>query len=131
MRCASLLLQLTRHFIQTSLATLCLLIFTGTAWSAYSAEEITVEIKDTELFLLRFNAEGEHLIIWISPGFGDLQRSYDVAEAISRRGIEVWHIDLAESLFLTQSTNTLRALDGSYVAGLFLKHTSQQENPSP
>jgi len=114
----SLRLQVTRHFIQTSLATLCLLLFTGTAWSADSAEEITVEIKDTELSLLRFNAEGKHLIIWISPGFGDLQRSYDVAETISRRGIEVWHIDLAESLFLTQSTNTLRALDGSYVAGL-------------
>ena len=114
----SLRIQVTRHFIQTSLATLCLLLFTGTAWSADSAEEITVEIKDTELSLLRFNAEGKHLIIWISPGFGDLQRSYDVAETISRRGIEVWHIDLAESLFLTQSTNTLRALDGSYVAGL-------------
>ena len=111
-------LQVTRHYIQTSLATLCLLLFSGTAWSANSAEEITVEIKDTELSLLRFNAEGKHLIIWISPGFGNHQRSYDVAETISRSGIEVWHIDLAESLFLTQSVNTLRALDGSYVAGL-------------
>jgi len=94
------------------------MLLASTCWGAESAEEITVEIKDTELSLLRFNAEGEHLIIWISPGFGDHQRSYAVAEAISKRGIEVWHIDLAESLFLTQSTNTLRALDGSYVAGL-------------
>lgn len=117
MRCASLHLQLTGHFIQASLASLCMLL-ASTCWGAESAEEITVEIKDTELSLLRFNAEGEHLIIWISPGFGDHQRSYAVAEAISKRGIEVWHIDLAESLFLTQSTNTLRALDGSYVAGL-------------
>jgi len=118
MRCASLHPYLTRHFIQASLAVLCLLLFAGTGWCADSAEEITVNVHDTELSLLRFNAEGEHLIIWISPGFGDHQRSYGVAEAISRRGIEVWHIDLAESLFLTQSTNTLRALDGSYVAGL-------------
>jgi len=97
------------------------MLLASTCWSAESAEEITVEIKDTELSLLRFNAEGEHLIIWISPGFGDHQRSYGVAEAITKRGIEVWHIDLAESLFLTQSTNTLRALDGSYVAGLISK----------
>lgn len=117
MRYASLHLQFTRHFIQASLASLCMLL-ASTCWGAESAEEITVEIKDTELSLLRFNAEGEHLIIWISPGFGDLQRSYDVAKTISSRGIEVWHIDLAESLFLPQSTNTLRALDGSYVAGL-------------
>jgi thiol-disulfide isomerase/thioredoxin len=114
-------LQVTRYFIQTSFATLCLLLFNGTAWSADSAEEITVEIKDTELTLLRYNAEGKHLIIWVSPGFGNQQRSYDVAKAISKRGIEVWHIDLAESLFLTRSTNTLRALDGSYVAGLISK----------
>ena len=99
------------------MAVLCLLL-AGTCQGADSAEEFTIEVNDTELSLLRFNAEGKHLIIWISPGFGDLQRSYGVAEAISRRGIEVWHIDLAESLFLTQSTNTLRALDGSYVAGL-------------
>jgi thiol-disulfide isomerase/thioredoxin len=118
MHSVSSTLQVTGYFIQTSLATLCLLLFTGTAWSANSAEEITVEVHDTELSLLRFDAEGEHLIIWISPGFGDHRRSYGIAEAISKRGIEVWHIDLAESLFLTQSTNTLRALDGSYVAGL-------------
>ncbi len=120
MRCASLHLRLTRHLIQASLAALCMLL-TNTVWGAGSAEEISVEINDTELSLLRFDAEGEHLVIWISPGFGDLQRSYDVAEMISKRGIEVWHIDLAESLFLTQSTNTLRRLDGSYVAGLISK----------
>jgi thiol-disulfide isomerase/thioredoxin len=41
-----------------------------------------------------------------------------MAQAISKTGIEVWHIDIAESLFLTKSTNTLRSLDGRYVAGL-------------
>jgi len=96
---------------------ICLLITTATA-NAATGIETTVEVEDTELSLLRFDAEGEHLVIWVSPGFGDLQRSYAVAEAISRKGIEVWHIDLAESLFLTQSTRTLRSLDGRYVAGL-------------
>ncbi len=92
-----------------------LLLFSS---AAAPAEEITVEVNDTDLFLLRFDAEGEQLIIWVSPGFGDRQRAYDVADAISFRGIEVWHIDLAESLFLPQSITTLRALDGRYVAGL-------------
>jgi len=118
MRSVSLRLHLTRHLIQASLAALCLLLFAGTGWGADSAEEISVEVHDTDLSLLRFDAEGEHLIIWVSPGFGHLQRAHDISLAISKRGIEVWHIDLSESLFLTQSTNTLRALDGSYVAGL-------------
>ena len=118
MRSFSLRLLLSRNFILVSVSALCLLLFASTGWGADSAEEITVEVHDTELSLLRFNAEGEHLIIWVSPGFGHHQRAYDISHAISKRGIEVWHIDLAESLFLTQSTNTLRALDGSYVAGL-------------
>ncbi len=98
-------------------AVICLLITAATGHAA-TGIEFTVEVEDTELSMLRFDAEGEHLIIWVSPGFGDLQRSYSVAEAISRKGIEVWHIDLAESLFLTKSTHTLRTLDGRYVAGL-------------
>lgn len=98
-------------------AAVCLLFITTTSKAAPGAE-ISVEVADSELSLLRFNAEGEHLVIWVSPGFGDHQRSYAVAEAISQKGIEVWHIDLAESLFLPKSTNTLRALDGRYVAGL-------------
>ena len=104
---------------QRALIALCCLLLAVTAVQAIeSAEEISVEVKDTELSLLRFAAEGEHLIILVSPGFGDQRRSYDIARSISRHGIEVWHIDLAESLFLPQSTGTLRALDGSYVAAL-------------
>jgi thiol-disulfide isomerase/thioredoxin len=99
-------------------AVIGLLLFAAMGIAGKPAVEITVEVEDTELSLLRFNAEGEHLIIWVSPGFGNQQRAYDVAKAISDQGIEVWHIDLAESLFLTKSTNTLRALDGRYVAGL-------------
>jgi len=96
----------------------CLLLFGHTVQAAGRAEEITVEIEDTDLSLLRFAAEGRELIIWVSPGFGNEQRAHDVAEAISLRGIEVWHIDIAESLFLPQSTSTLRSLDGRYIAGL-------------
>ncbi len=121
MHSGSLYLQLTKIIVISPLLTLWLLFYASSGWSATSAEEITLEILDTELSLLRFDAEGEHLIIWVSPGFGDHQRSYEVAHAISMRGIEVWHIDLAESLFLTQGTSTLRALDGRYVAGLISK----------
>lgn len=96
----------------------CLLLAATDVQAVESAEEVSVEVRDTELSLLRFAAEGKHLIIMVSPGFGDQRRSYDIAEAISRRGIEIWHIDLAESLFLPQSTGTLRALDGSHVAAL-------------
>lgn len=117
MQSVSLRLCSTIHALKASLVFVCLLL-AGIGWSTESTEEITVEVEDTDLSLLRFEAEGEHLIIWVSPGFGNHNRAYDVAEAISQRGIEVWHIDIAESLFLPQSTNTLRALDGRYINGL-------------
>ena len=107
----------TSRRLTFALAAICLLLITTTSIAA-PGTEFTVEVADSELSLLRFNAEGEQLVIWVSPGFGNHQRSYAVAEAISQKGIEVWHIDLAESLFLPKSTNTLRALDGRYVAGL-------------
>ena len=110
-------LHRARRSLLLILTMTCLLLVSGAGF-ADSAEEITVEVHDTDLSLLRFDADGEHLIIWVSPGFGNHQRAYAVAEDLSLRGIEVWHIDLAESLFLPQGTNTLRALDGRYVAAL-------------
>lgn len=108
----------SRRLLPTALAGLLLALVTSNALSMESAEEISVEVLDTELSLLRFAGDGNDLIIWVSPGFGDKYRAYEVAQAVSQLGIEVWHIDLAESLFLTQGTNTLRSLDGRYVAGL-------------
>lgn len=102
-----------------------LLLFSTTALTTVTFDELSVEIEDDELSLRRFNAVGNHLIIWVSPGFGDSEREYDVAYAISKRNIEVWHVDLAESLFMPQSISTLRALDGRYVAAL-IKHAHQQ-----
>ena len=111
---------LVRYGLCACMIVLALLFSTTARSTADAGEEITVEVQDTELFLQRFAPAGggEELIIWVSPGFGDHKRAYDVAAALSRRGIEVWHIDLAQSLFLTQGTSTLRALDGRYVAGL-------------
>jgi thiol-disulfide isomerase/thioredoxin len=108
-----------------ALAGALFLLVATPALATTTIEESSVELEDEELSLRRFSAQGDHLIIWISPGFGDLERAYQVASAISKRGIEVWHIDLAESLFLPQSIATLRALDGRYVAAL-IKHAHQQ-----
>ena len=95
-----------------------MLLTTATALATVRYDEINVNVEDNELSLLRFDAAGDQLIIWVSPGFGNLERAHAVAHAISLRGIEVWYVDLAESLFLPPGTQTLRALDGRHVAGL-------------
>lgn len=81
-------------------------------------EELEVAVFDQALTITRFPAEGKELIIWVAPGFDSDTRALAMAEQLAQRGIEVWRVDLAESLFLPKSTSTLRNLTGRYVAGL-------------
>lgn len=83
-----------------------------------SSETLVVPVFDEEMSVTRYVAEGDSLVLWIAPGFGTSERVTQVARELAAAGIEVWHVDLAESLFLPGSTSTMRALDGRYVAGL-------------
>jgi len=86
--------------------------------AATEVEEIEVPVNEQELFISRYTAMGEHLIIWVAPGYGSHERSIAMAKQLAARDIEVWHVDLADSLFLPKNTSTMRTIDGSYVAGL-------------
>ena len=82
-------------------------------------EEHQIVASDgTELNFMRYPATGEFLIIWIAPGYGIHQRSMQVAQRVAAKGIEVWQIDLAETLFLPHSTEQMRAFTGKYIADL-------------
>lgn len=83
-----------------------------------AAEEFTVAVAGQELTVQHYPAKGEDLVIWIAPGFGSHQRVFDTALKLAVSGVEVWHVDLGESLFLTGGVTTMRGFDGHYVAGL-------------
>lgn len=86
--------------------------------SAHAAEELNVPVLDQELSVTRFPAQGDELIIWVAPGFDSKTRALEMTGLLAQRGIEVWRVDLADSLFLPKSTSTLRSLTGKYLAGL-------------
>lgn len=73
----------------------------------------------------RYPASGRQLIIWIAPGWGSRERSFKLIESLAESGIEVWHVDILESLFLQRSSNSMRELSGAYVAEL-VKQAHQQ-----
>ncbi|WP_455220752.1 TlpA family protein disulfide reductase [Kaarinaea lacus] len=81
-------------------------------------EHSIVASDGTELSFMRYPAKGNHLIIWIAPGYGVHKRSVQVATQLADDGIEVWQIDLAEALFLPHSTEQMRSFTGQYVADL-------------
>jgi len=91
-------------------------LYSGTA---YSQEEIAVPAaNDNELTVSRYKASGDHLIVWLAPEYGFRDNHHSMAQMLSEQNIEVWQSNIVESLFLTQSVNSLRKLDGSYIADL-------------
>ena len=89
---------------------------------AHAFESIQLEINDLDFTIDRFKADdrdiSNHLILSIAQGFGTTERLISVAQQLALRGIEVWHVNLLENLFIPESTSAMRELDGSYVAVL-------------
>lgn len=93
-------------------------LLSGSSIASAVTMELEVSVGDQELSIVRYPARGEHLIIWIAPGYGSHERAFAMSKSLAARGVEIWHVDLADSLFLTKNTSTMRSLDGRYVAGL-------------
>jgi thiol-disulfide isomerase/thioredoxin len=108
-----------RHFLWLLCsAAAFVLLATNTLLAAPLSQDLTVTVADQDLQINRFPAKGDHLVLWISPSAGLPEREAAFATALARRGVEVWYIDILDSLFLPRSSSTMRALDGRYVAGL-------------
>lgn len=90
----------------------------GVQSAAPPRNALGVEILGEEMSVTHFPAEGNRLVVWVAPGYGSHERAWSIAEAFAEGGVEVWHVDLADSLFLPKSTSTMRSLDGRYVAAL-------------
>jgi len=108
MRISSRLLLIFFLGIQAGIANTCL-----------AAEEFIVTASDdVEITISRFPAQGEYLLIWLAPEYGFRRAHHALADRLPEQGIEVWQADIVESLFLPQSSSSLKLLDGKYVAAL-------------
>ena len=77
--------------------------------SLSSGEEITLEV---------FGKNPQLQILWIASTPGIKPRQRHVAENLAQHNMQVWLVDLAESLFLPHSTQTLRTIPATVVAEL-------------
>lgn len=108
-----------------SMKTLSIILFSGISVllsMVTHAERVSheIEIDGHDFTIDRYQAEidGNHLILWIAPGFGTEERPQAMAQRLADRGIEIWRVDLSDNLFLPRSTHTLRTIDGKYVSDL-------------
>ena len=81
--------------------------------------EITIPVSsEIDLSVERFPSSGQYLIIWLAPEYGLRTNHRFMARQLTEENIEVWLTDIAESLFLPQTTGSLKQLDAHYVADL-------------
>ena len=78
---------------------------------------ITLE-DDTEIHADRYSAHGNYLILWLAPEYGFKPSHKTLAEDLALQGIEIWQVNLLESLFLTQSLSSLKSIRPEMVAEL-------------
>lgn len=98
---------------------LCLCIQAGITHAIFAADRIIVDASDdVELSVKRFPAEGEYLLVWLAPEYGFRKAHQSLVARLPRHNIEVWQIDIVESLFLPQGTTSSKQLDGRYIADL-------------
>jgi len=103
------------------LLTLLISTFTLYSGTCYSQDEISVSTdSDVDISISRFkpdeNTPGKFLIVWLAPEYGFRSAHRDMAQLLAGQQIEVWQSNIVDSLFLPQSTTSLRQLDGNYVA---------------
>jgi thiol-disulfide isomerase/thioredoxin len=83
---------------------------------------LTLEVLGEEFSLQQFPAANEktshQLVLYVAPGYGFNVRGTNTAQALSKLGIEVWMVDLAENLFLPISNETTHSIDGRYLANI-------------
>jgi thiol-disulfide isomerase/thioredoxin len=97
-----------------------LLLLLALFWlgAAQSAETMNFAIHDQDIQVDRYPASGDRLMIWIMPRLAETPRARSLAGEVARLGIEVWLVDLADSLFLPEGPATQRAIHGRYISGL-------------
>lgn len=82
-------------------------------------DEISVTLSsDTEVTIERFNASGKYLIVWLAPEYGWKTTHRTLATSLVQQDLEVWMSNISESLFLPQGSQSIKKLDGRYVADI-------------
>ena len=87
--------------------------------SCFAEDEIIVPISsEIDINVEHFPATGKYLMIWLAPEYGLRPGHRSLSRRLSEQNIEVWLTDIVQSLFLPQSTQSIKQLDSNYVADL-------------
>lgn len=83
------------------------------------AKELIVPVTTgDEITIEHFPAQGKYLMLWLAPEYGLRNSHRSLAQMLSKQNIEVWLGNIVESLFIPQSSSSLKKLNGNHVADM-------------
>ncbi len=86
---------------------------------------LSVSLRQHDMQIRRYPADGRYLALWIASGNGFGERHHRVASELQQRGIESWQVDLLENLFMPRGSGSIRKLDPELVSEL-IRQTHRQ-----
>lgn len=97
----------------------CIVVFTSFCASCFAADELTVSVSSgDEITVEQFPATGKYLMLWFAPEYGLRENHRALAQQLADQNIEIWLSNIQESLFLPNSTHSIKQLTGKHVADL-------------
>jgi len=105
-----------KHFKQRLLLITSLFLFSGQVQAEIS-DSITLS-SDTEINYTVYKAEGTQLLLWFYSEAGPQPTDKILADKLSKRGIEVWLIDLFDSYFLPIALSSMDKIPASDISEL-------------
>ena len=93
-----------RHLLMLLLLLTCLPLM---------ADELSItDGKGTDISVEVLPAPGDLLMIWLVDHTEKREMFDQLLQALNRRGVEIWRVDLLGSYFLPRSRETIRTLPG-------------------
>lgn len=99
-------------------------LFSGSAHAKSRPQ--TIEILDSdEVTFEVYGKNANQRILWIGPNYGIQERHKQTAERLAKAGMEVWLVNLAESLFMPTGAGSMRNIPGDVIADLLERLSSK------
>ena len=105
--------------IKTLLSSVILVYFLLGSFAQAKNTQRTVEILNSEEITFSvYGKNNQQRILWIGPNYGIQERHKEAAEKMAEAGMEVWLVNLADSLFMPTGAETMRNIPDHVVADL-------------
>jgi thiol-disulfide isomerase/thioredoxin len=88
------------------------------AGTGKAAQLQTLSVGDVDITIQSYPAPGNRLIIWLPSEAGPQPVDTEIAEELSRQGVEVWRVDLLEANFLPVAASSMDQLTGAGISAL-------------